>query len=591
MTDVDSTPAAVPPLVEQGPTAAPPALGVGLFAASVLPLMLLNAWGQHSVSWLVFSLLLGVGFVQLVRRKTRMLGQLTAGNPGLSMGLLLACWLLLALAIILVSPGLGAAAAVFTVLAAAYAWGGGSLVWNVLPAWLLLWFAIPLPFGYDVLVHETLWDWVVRAGSEVADLLGIHHWVQGRLLRFADRSFSLEPVLRGPLSMPLVLAITLFGLLFFRCSRLRTLVIVILAIFWGLMGNIAWVVAASYAERFQKLDMNVGRNALLLSVAILLLTLLLILSTDTLYRVLAIPMSIARFRIARTIWQFRVQRIQMAQMKAGQDELEEEDLPLPPVHPLFTDPDEEQVVVPEPTRLPALSQARFLSWPVVGAFAALALVQWFWVGPCLTALMGGGRGVRAAIEPRLTAESMPEKVQFWDRQSFDAHTLATGPESRDWTYKVGQAQALVSVEYPMRGRQDLIQRYQDQGWHPTYRQINDQEDGPVVESVFRQGPGRVGYLVYRQFGTDQRLIARPDVPVKPGFGGWMSELPRRLGFWTARTQAEQRIPYQSGYLVAVFVESSDPLSDEGRKSVQQLLDTAIRQVQGDGEKKRVEASS
>ena len=587
MTDVVSFQAAKQPPLVQPPKSVPPALGFVLIAAGFLPLLVLDVAGQRAATSLVFPFLLWVAAGLVVWRTCRRLGPLSPGKASWSVGLLIGCWLALALAVLLVSPGLGAAVALLTLLVVVYAWGGGLLVWRLLPAWLLLWLAVPLPFGYDVLLSNSLRALAIRAGSEVVDLLGIHHMVQGTTLRFADQSFSIEPVLRGWLSISVVLAITLFGLLWSGCSRLRVLFVLAAAWFWTLVGNAAWVVVAAYAERFQKIEIDAGWNARWLSGAILFLTLFLILSTDALHRVLSGPLAIVRFRLASAVWQFRVQRLQMANMRAGQDPLDEEDLPLPPVHPWFLEP---EVVVSEPTRFPALSQARFLSWPVVIGFGLLALAQWIWIGPCLRAAVGGV-DIQSELGQRLAAETMPEKVGIWDRQSSDTHALSKGLESKDWVYQSGLAKAVVSVDFPIRGRQDLTERYRGEGWNLAQHQLQDGDDGPVLQSDLRRGPGHIGYLLQRQFGSDEKPIAQPRTVAGLGFWNWLRQLPGRLEVWNSETRDEQRLPFETGYRVAVFIESTRPLTVEERKEVQKLLDTASVQIRGGTAKSQGNTSS
>ena len=88
-----------------------------------------------------------------------------AGGRGLG-------WLLLAAGVALVTPWFAAVGALAALLGAAYALGGGRLARAALPAWGLLWLAIPLPRRYDVALIAGLQDLVSRWSSTLLDAWG-----------------------------------------------------------------------------------------------------------------------------------------------------------------------------------------------------------------------------------------------------------------------------------------------------------------------------------------------------------------------------------------------------------------------------------
>ena len=71
----------------------------------------------------------------------------------------------------------------------------------------------------------------------------------------------------------------------------------------------------------------------------------------------------------------------------------------------------------------------------------------------------------------------------------------------------------------------------------------------------------------------------------------MRQLPGRLEVWNSETRDEQRLPFETGYRVAVFIESTRPLTVEERKEVQKLLDTASVQIRGGTAKSQGNTSS
>jgi hypothetical protein len=88
------------------------------------------------------------------------------------------------------SPEGSAVALLATLLAAAQGFGGRVAVRAVLPAWLCLWIALPLPFGLErraVVGEEAA---AMRLASTALDLAGVRHRVVGTTVEVPGRSFS-----------------------------------------------------------------------------------------------------------------------------------------------------------------------------------------------------------------------------------------------------------------------------------------------------------------------------------------------------------------------------------------------------------------
>lgn len=114
-----------------------------------LPLVVLHGhslWAREHYQF--FPCLLPAAFA-LAYRDVRGLGRLTPGRRGVGLALFGLALAILTVGVFVLSSWLGAVAALVTLLAAAYSLGGRRLVGRLLPAWLLVSLAIPLPGPLD----------------------------------------------------------------------------------------------------------------------------------------------------------------------------------------------------------------------------------------------------------------------------------------------------------------------------------------------------------------------------------------------------------------------------------------------------------
>ena len=214
----------------------------GILFAAELPLLVQFAQQLWMRPHYQFFPLVLLGAAVLAYTRLRGLGPVRPGQPVLSGAFLALAWGLLALAEVLYSTWLAATAALVLLAALLYALGGGRLFRQALPAWLLLWTAVPPPLELDR--NLILWLQSLTAGwsSAVLDFLGTYHVMAGNVVEINARRLLVEEACSGVNSLFSVLACTLF--LVFLCRRppVRACLLLAAAMAWVLTANVARVV-------------------------------------------------------------------------------------------------------------------------------------------------------------------------------------------------------------------------------------------------------------------------------------------------------------------------------------------------------------
>src|SRR5262249_45521662 len=146
---------------------------------------------------------------------------------------------------ILYSPWLGAVAALVTVAALAYGIGGKSLLRRILPAWVFLWLLIPPPFGLDGRLISMLQTLTSRFAGRVLDTFGVFHVMAGNVVEVGEQRLLVEEACSGIHSFLTVLVVTVFFVLWARRPLLPAALLVVAAVGWALVGNVARVVGVT----------------------------------------------------------------------------------------------------------------------------------------------------------------------------------------------------------------------------------------------------------------------------------------------------------------------------------------------------------
>ena len=218
-------------------------IGILLLAllGAFLPRLLGLAWELWSMPQYQFFPIVLIGAFVLARARLREFGTFTPGRPALVYPVLATSWALLGLAGLLHSDWLGGVAALAGVAALILAVGGVSLFRQLLPVWLFLWLAMPLPLGQDSLLVRALQPFTTEASSRLLDKAGVLHVREGNLITVPGKRLFVDESCSGIHSLYSGLACTAFLAIRFKRGTLHTILL--------LFGAVGCVVAA-----------NVGRS-------------------------------------------------------------------------------------------------------------------------------------------------------------------------------------------------------------------------------------------------------------------------------------------------------------------------------------------
>jgi exosortase len=437
--------------------------------AAHLPLL-----AQHAVQvWLrphyrFFPLvLLGAGVLAWLRLR----GQpaLQPGRPWPAVVALTAAWLILAVAVLLSSSWLGAVAALATLAAGSYAVGGLTLCGRLAPSWVLLWLAVPPPLELDRDLILWLQGETTRWSSAVLDLFGVFHLTAGHVVEIDGRRLLVDQACSGVNSLFSVMACTLFLIFLAGRPSIRAALLVVAAVVWVLLVNVARVAGVALILARWNVDLSSGWRHDAFGLLLFAGAVGLIASTDQLLGFLLAP-------------------------AAG----------------------------PEPTA-PSVDTAtpRSRSGPVpwvitLAAPAYLVLLA----GHLLTHEWSEPEGAvafsSARTVERLDSDLLPERIGPWQRQDFQKQTREAGnyfgEHSRTWIYRHGDRTALFSLDFPFPSWHDLTRCYTGQGWQLDEQCLHEAEEVPggFLAARLSKPAYRHGYLLYCEFnGKGQPLPARP----------------------------------------------------------------------------------
>src|SRR5207253_77212 len=162
-----------------------PFVPAAVVALAFAPVLLLHARALWERPHYQFFPLVIPGAALLAWRSCRRLGALEPGDTKAATTLAVLGWGLLAVSILFVSSTAGAVAGLLTLAVALFTLGGRRLVLPALPAWCLLWLTIPPPRQLDYLLISKLQNVVSRWSSELLDIFGVFHRMDGNVVEVA----------------------------------------------------------------------------------------------------------------------------------------------------------------------------------------------------------------------------------------------------------------------------------------------------------------------------------------------------------------------------------------------------------------------
>jgi exosortase len=504
-----------------------------LVAAAFAPLL----WSHLGQLWArphyQFFPIVFVGAAVLAWKELRHPASFQPDKTWKSWGLLAWSWILLATAELLGSSWLSAVAFLFVLLAAVFAVGGSSLLRQLLPAWLFLWLTIPPPFGVDYMLVQALQRLTTQWSSSVLDLFRIYHVIAGNVVEIGPRRFFVAEACAGINSLFSILACGLFYLLYTRPSVLRAILLIVSAMAWVLLANVARIVLVVWFAKQWGIDVAEGWRHDVLGFALFAVALALIWSTDRLL------LAIAPSRITP-------------------DDPPGGNLPVPE-----KTPEEEYRGLME-----SQLAETWLNSRLVGAAFGLLLLSHVLLGniPHASSAM---TAIDGAPDPaRLNKQSLPEQIDGWKQGAFTEERRnpgsAFGEYSKIWKYHGNFQQATFAVDYPFSDWHDLQVCYSNQGWEvEEIRQRISREQGTpgfyCVTSLKKSGLRRA-YLFYCEFDQAGRVVEPSGEGLRGSLARHKSAL-KRLQSWGGQTAESERLQVGTLIQFQMLVESTSRLSD------------------------------
>jgi exosortase len=575
-----------------------PALVVGLSFAPVLVLHARALWERPHYQF--FPLVIP-GAALLAWRSCRWLGDVEPGDTRISTALAVLGWGMLAVSVLFVSSTAGAIASLFTLAVALFTLGGKRLLLPALPAWGLLWLTIPPPRQLDYLLISKLQNVVSRWSSELLDIFGVFHRMDGNVVEVAGRRLLVDQACSGVYSLLTLLIGTLFYVLWVKTSPTRAIALILASVFWVLFGNVARIVVVVLLSTNFGIDAASGWKHETLGLVMFALMLGLVLSTD---RLLAFAMSV--LGLARNLIPKRFRRHggktenrrltlvtanTYRQGPSGRAGAKTE----PAIRPVETDTNSAAPVDQPAAELPAA-----LPEPVLRDRTVLTGVGRTWLASPFAAVAFGALFIPQLMMPGVTwknvllatdvyntlfapldEKAMPEQLGYFKRAGFRSEKRerdnSWGEYSRAWVYNGPGRAAGVSLDYQFVDWHDLTLCYRSQGWTLFSRQSKTDVDGtgggPVVVALFNNLEGRHGYLIYGMYDRRTRPI---DAPATRGV---LKELTERLESWMGTGKSGGRDADRLCYQFQVFQEGDAPPTPAEETAIHQLFGQARAKVE------------
>jgi exosortase len=515
-------------------------VGVVVVAAH-LPLLVVHC--QHlwdRVQYGYFPLV-PVGAFFLARQRLQGIGQLKPGHPLVFSVLLGWAFLIAASAVVLFSPVGGAIAFLFALLACVYGLGGWSCVRRVLPAWLFMWFIIPLPFHLDQQLINSLQTVTAEWSSRLLDRMGVLHVLSGNTVEIPGHKLLVEEACSGVRSLFVILAFSTFFILFFRSPVVRGVLLLAGSVLFVLIANVIRVVLITWLT-LKGFSVVEGLPHEMLGVGVFLFAMGAVLSFDRLLMFFFPP---------KNSW-YKA-RVEMTRAAEGV------------VH------------------LPRWQNTWLAHWPSVPAMALyglLASAQLYLLWPSETAAQVAGDQSADAAFAKLTADQLPADWNGWHRLDFvtKSRPRFEARLSRYWAYRSGTRKMVTSIDYPFMDWHDLLICYQAVGWSIKEQTAHGPEREPAApyyEVQLNQSNLQYGYLLFYLFDAEGRPLQPRSFSMAENVKKRIKSIPEAWRTAGQNMAAGKRKEY---YQFQVFIESFAPLTAEQREQAHEFYRMACQKL-------------
>ncbi len=532
----------------------------GILLSSHLPFFLLHLWNlwRYRPHYEFFPLVLAAAAWLMWRRWPRGAVQHTRLTRILGALLLMMGFGMLAGAVLLFSPWLGAIATLLSLGGVLLRMKGQSAWRELTGAWLLLWLVIPPPLRLDDELIRVLQSVTARTTSGLLELMHVDHLLAGNVFRLPDRELFVAEACSGVHSQLVLIAVSVVLAVVWRRSLLHTVFLVAASVFCAATANTARVLLIVLAAARWGVDLSVGWQHEVLGYSLVAVGLLFLLSADRLLLGLLAP--ILAFWRAESDPDFDPERHMVPEARDPLSRVWNTLVARRRTAESTTDPLEPE---PSPARSEIGSRRLLL---ICVPFAVLGILQ---IAVLATAYAPEIRAER--MEAAFQKTWLPERVGQWEQKDYQAvqRDLSSdeGQFSRTWVFQSTEQMASVSADFPFLGWHELTRCYQSRGWTEVSRVVRaDDETGPYVAVQLSKSNGEAGYLLFSLFDAAAR-------PVPPRTTHWRgirgklagSPLPALFGFGDGTVS-----PTQTTLQIQQFIAGGYLLDASQREAAEQM---------------------
>jgi exosortase len=455
---------------------------------------------------------------------------------------------LLAGAVAVRSPWLGTVSAFVSLMGVLLSFGV-AVALRLLPVWLLLWLLLPLPFRLDQRLALAIQDLTSKGGSQLLDLWGLDHVLAGFVLELPGRQLPVEELGGGIASLFIAISTAAVLAVWLRRGILHGCLLVASSVLWGIGTNMVGVALTVMFLADGRMGAMTEASHWWFGTGLFVALLILLFSTDGLLLFL--------------------------------------------FESPFMEPIDDDIEEPQTTSSGVSNVSSGAAGPRLGvcllAAGSLAACAWQVIawesygmqsGVSAQPVAASGSTAGVSWSDVLTAESLPPLQGDW--RSTDFATVVRPMDSDlgrfalAWRYARERDEAVLSVEFPFESWQEPARVYDVRGWEIESRQVLTEEEGaePLLEVRMRDGGGRRGYLLVRQF-TEWGEAIPPPADSGWSLAAWFQSLGEQI---LKRFGNSEPMPVM--VKISLLITGDLPLDQERQAEVRRAFRLSVEDIIG-----------
>lgn len=465
-----------------------------------------------------------------------------------STGLEFACFgvggALLLFSVVAWSPNLAALAAVFATGGILLHLHGAGRIRRPFAVWLIALTLVRLPMNLDLDLIFWLQGLNSRIASQILDFVGITHVLRGHVIRVPGDGFLIEEACSGIQSLFTLIAAAGIALIIVERSRIQSLMLLLSAGFWACTVNTIRIASVVMASVWFGVDISSGFAHEMLGIVLFGVAIWMLYSSDSFLELVS-------------------QNYRQHAVRNGHDSLIAESS----FDVVLSDSKSEVIVE---------SVANWKHVIIAVVFSALGLIQ---VG--VMVLSSRGSASINPDDPRLKSafveSTLPETIGRWHRTGFQRESRALtdymGRNSASWSFRSGDVDIVVSVDYPFLGWHELTHCYEAQGCVISERNIHPEKNGirTVSCEVLSSGDTK-GELWFSEFLQSGESL----VPLGTNAGTTQYWLSRIQSSFLRQSASIRSNP--SNYQIQLLATRKTPLSLSERDELLEFHHATARQI-------------